>query len=137
VTVHDIRSALLVRVERHRVVDKRVQVIPQIFLAKVLFRAAIDTHDTGLPGKVFYRLRVVVTDAQVHDSPGEQVDLSYVGPLGKRSGQLHHVQRLTARVGISPELEFMPSNEAVNADQRHVQPSAALHNSLRLRGSHR
>jgi hypothetical protein len=107
--------------KRNHVVHEFRQVRPEQLLAHVPLAAAADAHDAGLFPQRFNDLLVVGADALVFDQPRDQVHLFDTRVLAQGAGQFHDVLGLPAGVGIASQLQIVPADQSVDAEQLQVK----------------
>jgi hypothetical protein len=110
-----------------QVVHEAVEMRPQAFLTQVASRTAAHAHNPRPRPDFFCRLGVVVADFLVFDQAGDQVhplDL-FVGAEGP--GELDHVGGLPTGIGIAPQLQVVPADQPVDADQHDVLAVVVWH----------
>ena len=86
-----------------------------------------EEHHRGLARPNHDGHGVVGADALVHDEPGDEVDALDLRELGEGAGELDHVLRLTAGVGVATQLEIPAAYQAVDTDQDQMQAVVAGH----------
>ena len=117
---HVRHAGLALEVGQH-VVGEVFQRVPQHFLAQVFVFATGDAHDAGFVGQRLTHFGIVGADLAVDHAPRQQHHPLNVGTLAQGTRQLHHVFGLAAGVGIPPELQVMPTDQAMHTDQHDVQ----------------
>ena len=72
------------------------------------------------------KMRALSDRASMGSAPRNQVDAVDVLALRQGSGQIHHVEGLSPRVRVAPQLKLLAAYEPVDAQQQYVHGFSSL-----------
>ena len=120
VTVHEVRPIAFVSQPSHQIVRQTVQVIPELFLRQVLFRACVDTDDADVFADLLNWLGVVGTEVLIDQAPGNEIHLTKITVCAERSRQVYNVLHLTSCIRVPPELVILPPDQPMHTEHDQV-----------------
>jgi hypothetical protein len=70
---------------------------------------------------LLYGLGVVLGDIFRKNPAGEEIHAVNHGVVGKCASEFYDISNLPARIGITPQLEILPSDQTMNAHHQDVE----------------
>jgi len=124
VGVDPVRAALLAGDVQHQPVDELLQVGPEQLLAQVPAWAEGQPQQAGAGMQRLALHRVVRADPAVLDAAGDHLQPIHLGLLGQGPRQLEHVGGLATGVGITPQLQIVATDQAMQMQMEQIQTHA-------------
>ena len=98
------------------VVGKIIEMIPQLFLADISFRAGIDTYNVSFLAELFRAHRITGAHLVIDDTASEQVNPGDIGLCGQCSGEFDHVFGLSSGIAIPAEFQIGTAYQSMDTD---------------------
>ena len=104
-----------------KLINQLHQMRPEPFLSQVSIWTKTETQNAGPGSDGFLRNGIVTRNLGVLDQPGDHIDLIDIRLPRQMLDKLEDVQGLPACVGITPKLQLMGTEQAMQVQMQQTQ----------------